>query len=646
MSADLYTTLAWLPPAPDDFSAQCRALAVAAPEEAGRRIRLLANHALDLNQLIRLAKSIQLARSASEGGRLKPLTGIKLAVLGNSTTDLLLPALVASAARHGVDLTCIASRYDQVMQEALDVGSEINCAKPDVVLLAIDFRGLPLRASVGNAEAAAETVKNSLAYLETVRSALRRNSGAICLMQTLAPPPETLFGSMDRVLPGTLRWLIDAFNRNLAESVAGSGDALLDVATVAETVGTTEWHCPRQWNMGKFPCAESYLPLYAEHVGRVLGALRGKSRRCLILDLDNTLWGWVIGDDGLEGIRLAQGDPTGEAHLELQRLALSLRQRGIVLAVSSKNEDETARLPFRKHPEMRLREEHIAVFQANWSDKATNIQAIARELSLGLESMVFVDDNPVERGLVRELLPEVAVPEMPQDPALYARTLAAAGYFEAIAFSPEDAQRADFYQDNARRAALERQAGDVDRYLASLNMRITFSPFDQVGRARITQLINKSNQYNLTTRRYTEMEVAAVEHDPTCFTLQVRLADAFADNGMISVVVCREAAAQTWEIDTWLMSCRVLGRRVESMVLRELLARAQLRGIRTLVGWFLPTDRNVLVVDHYRKLGFALTERNPDGSTRWILEVESAAVEPAPMLVEYSGFGSLESALA
>jgi FkbH-like protein len=644
MSADPYTTLAWLPAPPADFPARCRALGGAGPE-AGRRIRFLANHALDLNQLLRLAKGIQLARAADDS-ELKPLTALKLAVLGNSTTDLLLPALVGSAARHGVDLTCIASHYDQVIQESLDPESEINRSKPDAVLLAIDFRGLPLRPSIGDAQAAAATVEKCLAYLETVRSALRRSSGAICIVQTLALPPETLFGNMDRTVPGTLRWLIEELNRRIAESVIGTGEILLDVAAIAATVGTGDWHCARQWNMGKFPFAETFIPFFSDHVGRILGALRGKTRRCLILDLDNTLWGGVIGDDGLEGIKLAQGDPTGEAHLDLQRIALSLRERGIVLAVSSKNDDETARLPFRKHPEMLLKEAHIAVFQANWSDKATNIQAIARELSLGLEAMVFVDDNPMERGLVREILPEVAVPEMPEDPALYARTLAAAGYFEAIAFSTEDAKRADYYQDNARRAALERQAGNLDSYLASLNMRITFSPFDPVGRTRITQLINKSNQYNLTTRRYTEAEVAVLEQDRSCLTLQVRLADTFADNGMISVVICRPAGPHTWEIDTWLMSCRVLGRRVENMVLRELLARAAKWGIRTLAGWYLPTDRNGLVVDHYQKLGFALVEQGPDGSMRWAIEVEGAHVEPAPMLVEHSGFEPMAGASA
>jgi FkbH-like protein len=323
-------------------------------------------------------------------------------------------------------------------------------------------------------------------------------------------------------------------------------------------------------------------------------------------------------------------------------MALALRERGILLAVSSKNNDDVARRPFREHPDMLLREDHFAVFQANWNDKATNIKAIAEELKLGLDSMVFVDDNPVERGLVRQILPQVAVPELPDDPALYARTLAAAGYFEAVSFSGEDLKRAEYYQDNARRVTLQEQAGDVDAYLASLEMEITFQPFDKTGRSRIAQLINKSNQYNLTTRRYTEADVAAAEEDPACFTLQVRLSDTFGDNGMVSVVICRQAGGKSWEIDTWLMSCRVLGRRVQEMVLQEILRHAELNGIERLIGVYKPSERNKMVEDHYPKLGFKPIAAEQDGATVWELPVKDAQVESAPMRVKSLGLPMVE----
>jgi FkbH-like protein len=639
---NLYRDLAWLPGPPADFNRQCRALPQA--EDFARTARYLATHALDGTKLGRLGDAI--AACLASGLPTGALTPFKLGILGNGTLDLLMPAFVASAARHGIALSCIKGGFEQPLQDALDPTSAINRFCPDAVLLALDYRGLPLAAAPGNQQAADAAVQAAADYLATIREGLRRAGTATCLWQTLAPPAEGLFGSLDRVVPGTLRYLIDRLNARILEMSQQTGDLLLDVAGLAETVGLAEWHSPEQWNMAKLPFADAYVPLYADHVARTIGALRGKSRRCLVLDLDNTVWGGVIGDDGMAGIRIAQGDATGEAHLSVQRMALALRERGVVLAVSSKNTDSVAREPFALHPEMLLREDHIAVFQANWNDKATNIAAIAKELSLGLDALVFLDDNPVERGLVRELLPEVAVPEVGDDPALYARTLAAAGYFEAVHFSDEDRKRAEMYQGNARRLSLERQAGDVDAYLASLDMEIVFRPFDALGRSRIAQLISKSNQFNLTTRRYTEAEVAELEHDPRAYTLQVRLIDRFGDNGMICVIICRQTEAATWTIDTWLMSCRVLGRRVEQAVLKEILAAARAAGVQRLIGIYRPTPRNAMVAEHYAKLGFDRIETANDagGETRWCLPT-SVQIDAPPMRVD-RGAASLAGAAA
>lgn len=631
----LYVELQWLPRAPKDYSQRLKAVGVS-EEPSGSELRSLASCALDLNQLTKLAKVIKNARAA--GSTLAPLVPFRLAVLSNSTIDFIVPALIATAARHGIALEVIQPSYDQVAQEALTPDSSVNGSRPDGVLFALDYRALPLKLALGDSEAASAVVQGAIGYLHALRAGIKANSNAVCIFQSFAPPPESLFGSLDRALPGTLRSLLDNINRELVQSIPGSGDVLLDVAAIAETVGLSEWHNPQLWNMAKFSFSDALIPLYADHVGRTLAAIRGMSKKVLILDLDNTVWGGVIGDDGIQGIKVAQGDARGEAHRAVQRLALDLRDRGIVLAVSSKNSDGVAREPFQNHPEMLLRLEHIAVFQANWDDKATNIKAIAEELSLGLDAMVFLDDNPVERGLVRQLLPQVAVPELPEEPSYYSRTLAAAGYFEATAFADEDLNRAGFYQDNAKRASLQKQIDGVDAYLASLDMTITFQPFDATGRARIVQLINKSNQYNLTTRRYTEHEVTAAENDPEVFTLQSRLTDTFGDNGMISVVICRPDGMGIWFIDTWLMSCRVLGRKVEHMVLREILTHARTAGVRKLIGIYKPTERNKLVVDHYAKLGFSQTSAEESGLTRWELLVDAANPDSARMKVISHGF--------
>jgi len=633
----LYAEMQWLPRTPREFPALLKEMS-AVDGLIGSRARAAALHALDLNKLTKLGRVIDEARNA--GRSLEPLVAFRLAVLSNSTIDFVVPALVASAARHGIVLEVVQPSYDQVAQEVLTPDSKVNTSNPDAVLFALDYRALPVRITPGDADAATATTRGVVGYLEALRNGVQSHSNAACIFQTFAPPPETVFGSLDRALPGTLRSLIDDINREVTGMARASGAVLLDVAGLAATVGLADWHNSQLWNMAKLPFSDELIPLYADHVARTIAAMRGKSGKVLVLDLDNTVWGGVIGDDGLEGIKVAQGDARGEAHLEVQRMALDLRQRGVVLAVCSKNTDELAREPFEKHPEMLLKLNHIAVFQANWGDKATNLRSIAAELSVGLDSLVFLDDNPVERDLVRQLAPEVKVPELPEDPAWYARTLAAGGYFESVAFAGEDLKRAKYYQDNARRASLQKQVGDLDAYLASLDMTITFQPFEATGRARIVQLINKSNQYNLTTRRYTEPEVSAAEQDPEVFTLQVRLADIFGDNGMISVVICRPDKQGVWQIDTWLMSCRVLGRRVEHMVLREILEHARAAGIHKLAGVYLPTERNKLVVDHYAKLGFTKV-REEKGATFWELTVCGADPGSAPMKVVSLDFAGL-----
>lgn len=402
MSEDLFLDLGWLPRAPDDYNASLKALngrSVEAQDEGlGQELRRLASVALDEAKLAKLGAAV--TRALQAGADLRPLAPLKLAIVSNATTDLLATALVGTAIRFGFALTVVSAPFGQVIQDALDPASAINRFGPDLVLCAIDHRGLPLQPVPGSSEAMRQSVDAAIGYLEAIRGGIERNSGAICIFQTIARPVETLFGSLDIAVPGTWRSLVELFNRQLVQSLSGTAHLRLDAAGVAETVGLGRWHDPALWNLAKIPFATAALPLYADHVGRLIGAWRGKARRCLVLDLDNTVWGGIIGDDGLDNILVAEVDATGEAHLDVQRTALALRERGIVLAVSSKNDDEVACGPFRHHAEMLLRENHIAVFQANWHDKATNVTPISQELALGLESIAFLDDNPVERNLI------------------------------------------------------------------------------------------------------------------------------------------------------------------------------------------------------------------------------------------------------
>lgn len=608
--------LPWLPPAPADFRSLCLDIEPGDHEA----LRFFAGHALDLNQLNSLAKAAE--RVCPHGEQPGGMLPLRLALLGNGTTSLLVPAIKASALRHGVLLDVIEAPYDQAIQMALDPSSAVNAGSPQFALLAYDQHLLVPPEDMSDPDEAAGCIDVALDQIETIRNGISASSAATIIVQTMPAPAAHLVGSFDSRLPGSPRALAAEFNRRLVDQADRSGDLLLDVASLAETVGLDIWHDPTLWNLAKLAFAQAAVPLYADHVARVIAASRGKSRKCLVLDLDNTLWGGVIGDDGLDGIVLGQGDATGEAHVEIQRTAKQLRGLGVILAVSSKNDDANARLPFRQHPDMLLQEDDIAIFQANWSDKASNLEAIAKALDIGLDSLVLLDDNPAERAQVRDALPAVAVPELPNDPALFSRMLLAAGYFDTVALSREDLLRADDYTARAKRIELRGATRDLSTYLESLDMEILFGPFDTPGRNRIAQLINKSNQFNLTGRRYSETEVARHENDPSIFTLQVRLRDRFGDNGMISVVICREEAT-FWDIDTWLMSCRVLGRGVEMAVLGEIARNASARGISELRGYFIPSGRNDMVRDHYAKLGF---EQEGD---YWRLDV--ARFEPAPV---------------
>jgi FkbH-like protein len=506
-------------------------------------------------------------------------------------------------------------------------------AKPDFVVLALDAPSLGLARARFDADDAEAAVQSAIDYVGSLRDGAHVNVGAGAILQTLAPPPETLFGSYDAQLPGSVSRMIARFNQLLVEKVLGEGDLLLDAGFIAQTVGLATWHDPLRWHDAKMPFALDAVPLYADHLCRLLAAARGLSRKCLVLDLDNTLWGGVIGDDGLNGIKLGQGSARGEAHLAVQSLALELRRRGIILAICSKNEEAAALIPFREHDEMLLKEDHISVFVANWVDKATNLKEIAKTLNIGTDSFVFLDDNPAERERVRQEMPEVAVPEIGDEASDYVRLLSMAGYFEAITFGDEDRKRADMYQANAQRVSALQKVGNLDDYLESLEMVCTITPFDGLGRGRIAQLINKSNQFNLTTRRYTEAQVAEVEAAAEKFAIQVRLVDRFGDNGMISAVIF-DRGDEEWRCDTWLMSCRVLGRRGEEAVLAHVAAAARAAGASSLIGEYLPTPKNVIVEKHFEKLGFSHCADRADGGTVWALDLESYRPPELPMRIE------------
>jgi FkbH-like protein len=614
--------LASLPSEPLEALLYLQSLAQAAWSEAdlgvlGRRIRTL----------LKSAPASLVAEARQRG-----LTQIRLLVLSTSTASHLSDALIGTAIRFKFLLDVVLAEYEEPEPWIERRSRALSESPPDFVLVASDHRMLKLTSTIGDAAAAARIIEAAIGRLAHIAEVAGAATGRPVILQTLAGDPDVIQFNLDLGLPGSPRFQTNEFNRRLAQHAQQQFLLLLDVNALAGLVGTGQWSAGRYWYAAKYPFATSMIPLYADHVMRILAAQMGRSRRVLVMDLDNTMWGGIVGDDGIEGLALGSGSPLGDVYSALQRMALSLKERGIILCVSSKNDEAIALDAFRNHPEMILKEDDIVAFRVNWDDKAANIKAIADAIDLGLDSFVFLDDNPAERKRVREALPSVAVPELPDDPSDWLAVFQAAGYFEQASFSKEDRLRAGFYKANALRAAQMERIGDHDDYLRSLAMTLSIAPFDSTGRKRIVQLIAKSNQFNLTTRRYSEAEIAAMQSNPAVFAIEARLQDIFGDNGMISVVICRQTGP-SWEIDTWIMSCRVLGRRVEESLLQYLVEQARFRGITEIIGRYIPTAKNGLVRDHFSRLDFIQTG-SQNGETTWRLAVSSYGERKLPLRIE------------
>lgn len=560
---------------------------------------------------------------------------IRLAITGSCTLAHLHAGIRVAGLRHNIAITTHQGAYGQYLPELLAPCPELRDFHPDFILIALD--AAHLTGSFRPSMTQAEVDNEHSALISRLRQCWRgaKSLGAQAIQQAALPTLPPLLGQNDHLLPAAPAEFLAQFNRDLRRAAAEDGVMVLGIDTEATRLGIDALHDPVLWHRAKQEISPAASPLYGDLVARLIAARLGKSAKCLVLDLDNTLWGGVIGDDGLEGIVLGQGSAEGEAFLSVQSYAKALSARGIALAVCSKNDDAVARSAFEKHPEMLLRLPDIACFVANWQDKASNIRKIAETLSLGLDSLVFLDDNPAERDLVRRELPMVRVLETPEEPALVPAALAASGWFESVAVTAEDFARSAQYAANAARAALKDSATDMGSYLESLAMRLIWRPFDRIGLSRITQLINKTNQFNLTTRRYSEEQVAAMLDDPAVLGLQFRLIDRFGDNGMIGVVIMRDTGASKWEIDTWLMSCRVLGRGVEQAMIGVVADAARKRGAAALIGRFIPSGRNEMVRGHYENLGFTPTGTVGDNAeTCYALALEGFAPEPTRITIE------------
>jgi FkbH-like protein len=556
------------------------------------------------------------ARAAAAGGR-----PVRVSLVGTTTLEQLGELLGIAGLVADLDLDVRVAGYGQYETALMDPDGVVCSWSPDVVVLAPDASAVRFDPVCSEPEAA---VTRELSRWTQAWASLRERTTAQILQLNFAPPVERPGGSLDGVQRGSRRRLFGELNRCLADAATIAGVQVVDIDAVSAAFGLERWWEDRYWYHAKQAISLGALPTVATEIAAVLRARVGQSRKCLVVDLDNTLWGGIVGEDGVGNLQL-EGTPVGEAHLGLQEYLEDLRRTGVLLAVCSKNDEASARAPFLERQDMRLRLEDFAAFVANWEDKASNLERIASQLGLGLDALVFVDDNPAERALIREMLPEVDVIDLPADPSGYRRTVAQYRGFETSVRTPEDGSRTQQYRSRAAALELQARTGTIEEFLAGLAMVAEVGPVETAVVDRVAQLVSKTNQWNLTTRRHPRELIERWVNDPEVVTVSVRLQDRYADHGLVAVAIAFVRDA-TLEIDTFLMSCRVIGRTVEYVVIDHLVDQARQRSLSSLVGTYVPTDKNRAVSDLYRGLGFSPLEFDgPEQQSRWQLELDRPA---------------------
>jgi FkbH-like protein len=554
----------------------------------------------------------------------------RVAVLGFCTTQYYAAVLRGLGRAGGFPIVTYEPEYNTVHQTVLDPQSPLYSFQPDFVVFLTAVQALRNVLLSSEASDRAQVAEREADELVSLIRQTAQIPGVTVVVNEFVVPYERAWGNFTARVDGSLPRVVREINHRLRSVAAETGNVyMIDTDHIASWIGKRSWFEERLWFYSKSFCHPEALPQVAGQAMDVFRAVKGRGIKCVALDLDNVLWGGTIGDDGLEGIRVGElGD--GEAYVQFQLWLKELRSRGILLGVCSKNDEEKALEPFRKHGDMVLRESDISCFMANWDNKADNLRTLAKRLNIGLDSVLFLDDSPFERNLVRELAPEACVPELPEDPADYVPYLESLNLFEAVQFSDEDRKRADFYRANVLREDEQQKFTSVEDYLVGLNMESDFERFDDHHLPRITQLVLRTNQFNLTTIRHSAEELRALAEDPDYFPYYVTLNDRFGENGLVSVVIGKRDG-ERMEIVTWLMSCRVISRRLEEFVLDQLVETAREAGIAELQGRYTPTKKNGLVSKHYETLGFLLSEELPDGSTTWKLTVADHVPSGAPI---------------
>jgi len=570
------------------------------------------------------------------------LVPFRLAILRSFTVEPAVPLLRAAAFSTGIDLSVHVGDFNAFAQEILDRESSLYRFAPNAVILAVqtadiapdlwrDYVDMPGEA----VEQAMQRVSNSMSQW---MSAFRERTQATLIVHNLEQPIRPALGIMDCQIETGLSDAVQRINQDIRRAANKfRGVYVLDYDGLIARHGRIRWHDDRKWLTARLPIAADQLIHISREWSRFLAPLSGKTAKALVVDLDNTLWGGIIGEDGMTGIKLGAEYP-GAGYQALQRAMLDLARKGILLAICSKNNPDDAMEVLEKHPGMLLRPKNFAALRISWNDKVQGLREIASELNIGIDSLAFLDDNSFEREQVRAQLPEVTVIDLPEDPLQYAATLRDEPVFERLSLSAEDQQRTTFYSEQRERAHAEQTFQSKEDFYRFLEQEAEIAPVMPATLARVAQLTQKTNQFNVTTRRYGEQQITELAAQPGSHVLSIRVRDRFGDHGLVGVSITRDQD-EACEIDTFLLSCRVIGRTVETALLAHLADSAARRGCKQLTGWFLPTKKNAPAREFYQQHGFELAKQNGQGSL-WSLDLTQrkiASPEWIPVCISRSG---------
>ncbi|WP_228377099.1 HAD-IIIC family phosphatase [Chryseobacterium sp. FH2] len=544
------------------------------------------------------------------------LKKIKVALLGDTATQFLNMALKGCAVDGGFDLEVFEADFGQISRQILDPTSEYYEFNADYTIIFESSHKL-LSQYYKSYNSQLTFAESKINYIEELYETIQNRTKSKVIYCNFPGIDNQVFGNFANKVESSFVFQLNKLNYLLSSQVAfnRSNFFIADLVSLQNKWGRNFMFSPNIYVNTEMVLSLDALPIVAHHILSIIASIEGKFKKCVILDLDNTTWGGIIGDDGLEKIQIGSLG-IGKAFTEFQHWIKSLQKRGVILAVCSKNDEDKAKEPFEKHPDMVIKLDDIAVFVANWENKADNIRKIQSILNIGYDSMVFLDDNPFERNLVRENLPEVCVPELPEDPAEYLEYLYSLNLFETASFSENDAERTKQYQVEAKRAIELESFTNVEDFLKSMKMVSDVQSFNNFSKPRVSQLTQRSNQFNLRTVRYTEQDVENLMTSDNHHTISFTLEDKYGDNGLICVIVLEKKDPESLFIDTWLMSCRVLKRGMEDFTLNTIVEIAKKNGYKYVIGEYIPSAKNQMVKDHYERLGF----ENQDG--KWLLNLD------------------------